>query len=62
MDTERTIGPGGNPQNEALMQKILGMTEEELSAIFDESPFYQKKMEQAVKDFQYIQKPIHLTK
>lgn len=62
MDTERTIGPAGNPHNEALMQKILGMTEEELSAIFDESPFYQKKMEQAVKDFQSIQKPIRLAK
>lgn len=54
MNIKRTIGPAKDPRNEKLLQKILSMSEDELNAIFDSSPFYQRKMAQAIKDLSAV--------
>ena len=54
MNIKRTIGPAQDTRNEKLLQQILSMSEDELNAIFDSSPFYQQKMAQAIKDLSSV--------
>ncbi|MHA4738721.1 hypothetical protein [Dyadobacter sp. MSC1_007] len=62
MKTKRTIEQVQDPRNEALAQKLLSLTDEELSAIFDASPFYQKKMAQAIADIKSLKSPLDFTR
>jgi endonuclease III-like uncharacterized protein len=62
MKTKRTIEQVQDPRNEALAQKLLSLTDEELSAIFDASPFYQQKMAQAIADIKSLKFPLDFTR
>lgn len=49
MNSDKNLKEPKDPHSREILRKLRAMTDEELNAIFDSSPSYQRKMEEDIE-------------